>query len=67
MTKFLSIHELSEVLGLSDAWIRKHAKAGHLPFVRDRNQMRFPAAEAVAAARLIATNDRDPSEAATNG
>ncbi|KAA1259623.1 hypothetical protein LF1_21570 [Rubripirellula obstinata] len=57
MTKFLSIRELSEVLGLTEAWIRKHAKAGKLPFVRDANRMRFPADEAIAAAQLIATGE----------
>ncbi|KAA1259332.1 hypothetical protein LF1_18640 [Rubripirellula obstinata] len=68
MTKFLSIHELSEILGLTEAWIRKHAKAGKLPFVRDANRMRFPADEAIAAAELIATSSRpQETEAVTNG
>lgn len=59
MTQFLSISELSEVLGLSDSWIRRHAKAGELPFVRDANRMRFPVDEATAAARKLAMRERE--------
>ena len=59
MAKFLTIHELSDQLGLSDTWIKKQAKAGKLPHVRDGNQMRFPAAEAVKAACELATHKND--------
>lgn len=51
--KFLTLAQLSEVLGLSERWIEFHRIGGRIPVVYDSG-WRFPAEKAVEAAIAIA-------------